>query len=81
MRKPAICIFCGLCILTSFSLLTVNVPGVSNKHCLLPFFSFSQAIYFLDFCKKEKILKTNGCLNFCKYKKANINGHKNVGLR
>ena len=38
MRKPAFCIFCGLCILTSFSLLTVNVRGVSNKHCLLPFF-------------------------------------------
>ena len=40
MRKPAFCIFCGLCILTSFSLLTVNVRGVSNKHCLLPFFIF-----------------------------------------
>ena len=38
MRKPAFGIFCGLCILTSFSLLTVNVWGVSNKHCLLPFF-------------------------------------------
>ena len=38
MRKPAFCIFCGLCILTSFSLLTINVRGVSNKHCLLPFF-------------------------------------------
>ena len=38
MRKPAFCIFCGLGILTSFSLLTVNVRGVSNKHCLLPFF-------------------------------------------
>ena len=40
MRKPAFVIFCGLCILTSFSLLTVNVRGVSNKHCLLPFFHF-----------------------------------------
>ena len=40
MIKPAFCIFCGLCILTSFSLLTVNVRGVSNKHCLLPFFHF-----------------------------------------
>ena len=50
MRKPAFCIFCGLCILTLFSLLTVNVRGggggggggggVSNNHCLLPFFIF-----------------------------------------
>ena len=38
MRKPAFCIFCGLCILTLFFLLTVNMRGVSNKHCLLPFF-------------------------------------------
>ena len=37
MIKPAFCIFCGFCILTSFSLLTVNVQGISNKHCLLPF--------------------------------------------
>ena len=35
---PAFCIYCGLCILTLFSLLTVNMRGVSNKHCLLPFF-------------------------------------------
>ena len=35
---PAFCIFCGLCILTLFSLLTVNMRGVSNKHCLLHFF-------------------------------------------
>ena len=38
MRKPAFCIFSGPCILTSFSLVTLNVRGVSNKHCLLPFF-------------------------------------------
>ena len=37
---PAFCIFCGLCILTLFSLLTVNMRGVSNKHCLLPFFIY-----------------------------------------
>ena len=41
MRKPAFCIFCGLCNLTLFSLLTVNMRGVSNKHCLLPFFHFA----------------------------------------
>ena len=44
MRKPAFCIFCGLCILTSFSLLTLNVRGVSNKHCLLPFFHCNTVI-------------------------------------
>ena len=38
---PAFCIFCGLCILTLFSLLTVNMRGVSNKHCLLPFFIYN----------------------------------------
>ena len=43
MRKSAFCIFCGLCILTSFSLLTVNVRGgggyqISNAYCLFPFF-------------------------------------------
>ena len=38
MRKPAFCIFYDLCILISFSLLTITVWGVSNKHCLLPFF-------------------------------------------
>ena len=32
--------FYGLCILISFSLLTITVQGVSNKHCLLPFFHF-----------------------------------------
>ena len=32
-------IFCGLCILTSFSILTITVRGVSNKHCLLLFFT------------------------------------------
>ena len=30
--------FDGLCILTSFTLLTITVQGVSNKHCLLSFF-------------------------------------------
>ena len=45
MRKPALCIFFGLCILTSFSLLTINVRGVSNKHCLLPFFHFILLIF------------------------------------
>ena len=35
MRKPA---FYGLCVLISFSLLAITVRGVSNKHCLLPFF-------------------------------------------
>ena len=40
MRKPACCKFYGLCFLISFSLLTITVRGVSNKHCLLPFFSF-----------------------------------------
>ena len=53
MRKPAFCIFCGLCILTLFSLLTVNMRGVSNKHCLLPFF------HSHDFCEKEKLLEIN----------------------
>ena len=38
MRKPAFAYFYGLCILISFSLLTITVQGVSNKHCLLPFF-------------------------------------------
>ena len=48
MRKPAFCIFCGLCILTSFSLLTVNVRGggggggegyqISIAYCLFSFF-------------------------------------------
>ena len=33
--------FNGLCILISFSLLTINVRGVSNKHCLLAFFHSS----------------------------------------
>ena len=27
-----------VCMLTSFSLLAITVRGVSNKHCLLPFF-------------------------------------------
>ena len=40
MRKPAFCIFYGLYILVSFSLLTITARGVSNKHCLLPFFHF-----------------------------------------
>ena len=42
MRKPVVvfCIFYGLCILVSFSLLTITARGVSNKHCLLPYFSF-----------------------------------------
>ena len=31
-------IFCGLLILTSFYILTITLRGVSNKHCLLPFF-------------------------------------------
>ena len=38
MRKPAFCIFYGLCILISFTLLTITVQGVLNKHCLLLFF-------------------------------------------
>ena len=32
-----ICVY-DLCILRLFSLLTITVGGVSNKHCLLPFF-------------------------------------------
>ena len=44
---PAFCIFCGLCILTLFSLLTVNMRGVSNKHCLLPFFIFDWIFFIL----------------------------------
>ena len=42
MRKPAFCIFCGLCILTSFSLLTVNVRGyqISIAYCLFFIFFF-----------------------------------------
>ena len=31
------------------SLLTINVRGVSNKHCLLPFFQFSQNWHFNRF--------------------------------
>ena len=34
---PAFCIFCGLCILTLFSLLTVNMRGgyqISIAYCL-----------------------------------------------
>ena len=38
MRKPFFAYFYGLCVLISFSLLTITVRGVSNKHCLLPFF-------------------------------------------
>ena len=34
--------FYGLCVLISFSLLTITVRGVSNKHCLLPFFHLCQ---------------------------------------
>ena len=36
MRKPIFFIFCGLCILASFSLLTVNVRGyqISIAYCL-----------------------------------------------
>ena len=45
MRKPAFCIFYGLCILVSFSLLTITARGVSNKHCLLPFFNSSLYAY------------------------------------
>ena len=37
--------FCGLCILTSFSILTITVREVSNKHCLLPFFIASVKIF------------------------------------
>ena len=36
-EKTCFCIFYGLCVLISFSLLTITVRGVSNKHCLLPF--------------------------------------------
>ena len=30
--------FYDICMLTSFSLLAITLRGVSNKHCLLPFF-------------------------------------------
>ena len=36
--------FYGLCVLISFSLLTFTVRGVSNKHCLLPFFHFTSPL-------------------------------------
>ena len=65
MIKPAFCIFCGLCILTSFSLLTVNVRGVSNKHCLLPFFHLVK-MRFEGFKKK-----INNALYFCNSKVKN----------
>ena len=39
MRKHAFCIF--LWFYGLFSLLTITVQGVSNKHCLLPFFFHS----------------------------------------
>ena len=39
MRKNLLlAYFYDLCILISFSLLTITVRGVSNRHCLLPFF-------------------------------------------
>ena len=45
MRKPAFAYFYGLYILISFSLLTITVRGVSNKHCLLPFFIYPNMLY------------------------------------
>ena len=39
---PLVVYFYGLCILISFSLLTITVRGVSNKLCLLPFFHLLQ---------------------------------------
>ena len=32
--------FYGLCVLISFSILAITVRGVSNKHCLSPFFHY-----------------------------------------
>ena len=49
MRKPAFCIFCGLCILTSFSFLTDNVRRgyqISIAYCLFSFFSFMDSFVF-----------------------------------
>ena len=55
MRKPAFAYFYGLCILLSFSLLTITVRGgggmgyqISIAYCL-----FS----FCHFCRKEPLLK------------------------
>ena len=71
MRKPAFCIFCGLCILTLFSLLTVNMRGVSNKHCLLPFFHFSWIFLFAEntsgTIKVCSVLNVNKCFQAYKY--------------
>ena len=47
MRKSAFAYFYGLCILISFSLLTITVRGLSNKHCLLPFFIFDLINFIL----------------------------------
>ena len=38
MRKRAFCIFLWPLYSDLISLLTITVRGVSNKHCLLPFF-------------------------------------------
>ena len=43
MRKSAFCIFLWPYVLIPFSFLTITVRGVSNKHCLLPFFHFFRA--------------------------------------
>ena len=62
MIKPAFCIFCGLCILTSFSLLTVNVRGVSNKHCLLPFFHFFNSMNIFKFNFVQNVQTVTKCV-------------------
>ena len=52
MTKPAFCIcFVAFLFLTSFSILTITLRGVSNKHCLLPFFHFSNVL--LNLCNNS----------------------------
>ena len=41
MRKRAFCIFLWPLYSDLISLLTITVRGVSNKHCLLPFFHYN----------------------------------------
>ena len=45
-------IFCGLLIFTSFSILTITLRGVSNKHCLLPFFH----LVFVENCSVRAVI-------------------------
>ena len=71
MRKPALA-FYYLCILKLFSeivlLIGHNCAGVSNKHCILPFFIFP-CLRTKKLPKRPKLKKCGSGLNFLRFSK------------